>query len=318
MDVISRADAIAQGLDTYFTGKPCKHGGVAPRRTSNYQCLCAACREKEAASARRYYEANKDSVLEYRRGWAKRNEERVRRRKAERYQENRETIKERVRLYRERFPDKVREAQRTSYRKKREQYLEKARIRADRNRERLSRMVGAHLSQEDLRALIAYSPVDGVFRWRKSPGSRELLDGEAGTVMRTSFADYRVITITVDGIQRRYLAHRLAFLYMNGALPNYPEEVVDHIDGNGLNNKWGNLRITDHIGNSRNQKISVRNTSGVTGVSWDKSVGAYQVYITVRGKKIHLGYADDLQEAAIMRRDAERRFGFHENHGRRT
>jgi len=46
--IISRKDAIALGFMTYFTGKPCKHGHIAERRTDNCGCeICAKINTKK-------------------------------------------------------------------------------------------------------------------------------------------------------------------------------------------------------------------------------------------------------------------------------
>ena len=57
------------------------------------------------------------------------------------------------------------------------------------------------------------------------------------------------------------------------------------------------------------------NTSGVTGVSWNRKAGKWDAYIKVNGKRINLGYYVDKQDAIKTRRDAEIKHGFHENHG---
>ena len=49
MQIISRAEAIKQGLKRYFTGKPCKHGHVAEREVFNATCV-----ECERAAAKKY------------------------------------------------------------------------------------------------------------------------------------------------------------------------------------------------------------------------------------------------------------------------
>lgn len=60
MKIISRQDALAQGLARYFTGKPCKHGHVAERHTNNRLCLACARAQQTA-----YYERH----IEERRAW---------------------------------------------------------------------------------------------------------------------------------------------------------------------------------------------------------------------------------------------------------
>ena len=72
MEIITRQEAIAQGLNRYFTGKSCKHGHIAERRWSSGGCLTChlaqdkahreANREKIAARKKAYREANLDKL----------------------------------------------------------------------------------------------------------------------------------------------------------------------------------------------------------------------------------------------------------------
>ena len=47
------------------------------------------------------------------------------------------------------------------------------------------------------------------------------------------------------------------------------------------------------------------NTSGVTGVSWNKRRGKWEAYIQLKGQKIHLGLYDNIEDAAKARARAE-------------
>lgn len=85
-------------------------------------------------------------------------------------------------------------------------------------------------------------------------------------------------------------------------------EMVDHRDGDGLNNRRYNMRIAEPSGNSMNRtRLSVRNTSGFTGVSWWEVKGKkmWAARITVRGQQIIIGSFLDRLEAAEARRAAE-------------
>jgi hypothetical protein len=85
---------------------------------------------------------------------------------------------------------------------------------------------------------------------------------------------------------------------------SYNEE-CDHIDGNGLNNQKGNLRVCTHAENLRNQALSRANTSGAKGVSLHKSGRYYAARIMVNQKNIHLGYFPTLEKAKSVRLAAE-------------
>jgi 5-methylcytosine-specific restriction endonuclease McrA len=58
MDIITRQEAIEQGLVRYFTGKPCIHGHIDERLLSSGQC-----KECDRLKAVRYYSENAKKVL---------------------------------------------------------------------------------------------------------------------------------------------------------------------------------------------------------------------------------------------------------------
>ncbi len=163
------------------------------------------------------------------------------------------------------------------------------------------------ITQEQLKELLHYCPETGVWTWLVDRGGMRKGD-VAGCIMASRGKKY--IYIGVLGYRPR--AHRLAFLYMNGAIP---ENDVDHEDGNGLNNRWSNLRAVTPAGNAKNQRLHSSNVSGKSGVSWHKRDRKWQAIITVDGRKKQLGYFSKKEEAIAARESAEIEFGYHKNHG---
>jgi len=90
---------------------------------------------------------------------------------------------------------------------------------------------------------------------------------------------------------------------------------LDHIDGNGKNNKWSNLRCVTPLENNRNLRKASNNTSGFTGVCWHEPTKKWQARIVVNKKTKSLGLYLSVEEAAIVRKNAEAMLGFHPNHG---
>ncbi len=160
------------------------------------------------------------------------------------------------------------------------------------------------VTQKVLKEYLKYDPLTGVFVWRVSRGAKKKTGDEAGYVQPTG---YKCIGL----LGKRYLAHRLAFLYMEGV---FPKDEVDHLDHNRADNRWANLRHADRATNARNRSLSKNNTSRTTGVYWYKR--KWVAYIKVNGKRYHLGRSFDYQEAVARRKAAERKYGFHENHGK--
>lgn len=94
----------------------------------------------------------------------------------------------------------------------------------------------------------------------------------------------------------------MARLIMNCDDPN---EIVDHIDHNLLNNRKYNLRITTKGENNINKNVAKNNTSGYSDVCWNKKLEKWQARISINNKRINLGLFDSLEDAAYIRKQAE-------------
>lgn len=83
------------------------------------------------------------------------------------------------------------------------------------------------------------------------------------------------------------------------------QELVDHVDRNPLNNTRANLRIVDRSKNAHNCRIGKNNTSGVTGVTWNKKRQCWMSQIQVNYKNKYLGLFSNIEDAITARRLAE-------------
>jgi len=98
----------------------------------------------------------------------------------------------------------------------------------------------------------------------------------------------------------------LVYLHRHLVRPK-SNEVVDHWDGDGLNNRRENMRAVSRRLNHQNQVLQPRNKSGHRGVSWSKSKKQWSAQVGHMGRMIPLGHFDDLEEAARVAREARER-----------
>jgi hypothetical protein len=81
---------------------------------------------------------------------------------------------------------------------------------------------------------------------------------------------------------------------------------VDHINGNGLDNRRSNLRLADKVQNGANSGIRVNNTSGFKGVN--RHGDLWRAKINVLGKTHHLGLFPTAEQAAAAYAAASLKF----------
>lgn len=89
-------------------------------------------------------------------------------------------------------------------------------------------------------------------------------------------------------------------LYLQNYILN-TDETVDHINHDIYDNRKSNLRVVNKSENMMNSNISTRNTSGVKGVSYDKSRNMWKAYIQADGKFYNLGRYTDFNDAVAVR-----------------
>jgi hypothetical protein len=92
-------------------------------------------------------------------------------------------------------------------------------------------------------------------------------------------------------------------------------DLVDHINGDCLDNRRENLRVTNKSTNAKNCKKSSANTTGFVGVTHDKRHGVYYAGLKDKGAYIHCGTFKAAAEAAEARLAEQMRRGFTERHG---
>lgn len=107
---------------------------------------------------------------------------------------------------------------------------------------------------------------------------------------------------------------RVFHFYMHSVILWRPSGmVIDHINGNGLDNRRSNLRIVTYSQNAANRKININNTVGFRGVSKRKPYGTFQAQIGIRTsdgkhKKIYVGTFKTAKEAAEARDKAASKY----------
>jgi hypothetical protein len=135
------------------------------------------------------------------------------------------------------------------------------------------------LTQERLREVLDYDPNTGKFRWRARKKSNQRFGRIAGCRVRSA-----TWSICIEG--RHYSAHQLAWLYMKG---EWGRPLIDHRDGNPLNNQWRNLRLSTYSDNAANRGRMRSNRSGFKGVVFERRTGRWRALISKQGRRYSIG-----------------------------
>lgn len=164
------------------------------------------------------------------------------------------------------------------------------------------------ITQEEVKELFDYDPDTGVVTRRIDVAH----NAKAGNIVGTALTNRGGKSYMVVKINRKpYYLHRIIWLYVHGEFPDQ----IDHINGDGCDNRLVNLRDVARAENMKNMRKQSNNTSGIAGVCWYKKTHKWVAQIKVNGKCIHLGYFKSIEEAASARKLASISHKFHNNHG---
>jgi hypothetical protein len=153
------------------------------------------------------------------------------------------------------------------------------------------------LTYEELKKQLNYDSLTGIFRWNMSR-----IGVKKGKIAGCKTPE-GYIQIRIN--KNIYLAHRLAWFYVNGYDSEYS---IDHIDNNPLHrhHNWiSNLREVSKQCNARNSGNRKNNISGVKGVSWDNNRNKWITHIKINNKLKNIGRFKDFDEAVCHRLAAE-------------
>ncbi len=148
-------------------------------------------------------------------------------------------------------------------------------------------MAIADITAPELRQILTYNPTTGIFNRRNDPGA---------VLGRIATKGYRQIMVA----SKRYMAHRLAWLYING---EWPAGQIDHINQAKDDNRIENLRVVTNKQNGENVRHFSHNTSGLKGVRF--RAGSWVAEIKHLKKSQHLGSFTTLEDACAARAMAE-------------
>lgn len=172
----------------------------------------------------------------------------------------------------------------------------------------------SHLSVDLINELIEYDKDDGSFTWRRRSidyfpcertcnGWNSRYAGEkAGCIAKTKNNSYRKITL----FKKMFHASDLALLLSTGEWPN---GVVVHVDGDTTNDALRNLKVVEYREAYTSNKVYKNNTTGHKGI-YASGNGFFTVQVSYHGKQYHVMRTNDIDEAILARKKAEKDFGY--------
>jgi hypothetical protein len=139
-----------------------------------------------------------------------------------------------------------------------------------------------------LKEMFTYDQNTGVF-------TRKIMIGRMspGTIAGSKCHRKKRAYIRICVNRKFYYLHQLAWFYCHGKW----SKMIDHLDGDGTNNKLENLRSCTYSENMGNSKVYSTNKSGFKGVHWHKLKNKWGSQIVIASKNINLGYFINKEDA---------------------
>ena len=169
-----------------------------------------------------------------------------------------------------------------------------------------------------LHKLLICDPVAGRLWWRKRPVEMFKSVGAAKSWNKRYAGKEALTAKTSKGYKHggilgaTHLAHRVIWAMETG---EWPLE-LDHDNRIKSDNKFINLKETSHLDNMKNLSIRSDNTSGYTGVTWNKASNKWCSQISINSRTVGLGSFGCITAAAVARQQANIKHKFHKTHGK--
>ena len=180
-------------------------------------------------------------------------------------------------------------------------------------------MTNERPTPELLHKILRYVPETGELYWRERTSDLHAVDSLRRAWNKRYAGKEAMTTKHYKGylygciFNKKLFAHRVIFAMVYGYWP----EQVDHINHKKSDNRIENIREVTAAENNRNAPLISTNTSGYNGVRWDKNSGKWIASMDFKGKYKHLGCFGCVTAAAVVRKIADIKCGFHPNHGRK-
>ena len=151
------------------------------------------------------------------------------------------------------------------------------------------------ITQDELKELVIYNEKTGKFTLHNGKPTGWIDDkGTRGGYVRIALPN------------KQYLAHRLAWLYVHGVMP----ECIDHINRVRTDNRICNLKVATLSDNARNRSIPSNNTSSYPGVSIKPNGKWIARIVNNLGQRVSLGTFIMIEDAIEARKRAEKKYGY--------
>lgn len=113
---------------------------------------------------------------------------------------------------------------------------------------------------------------------------------------------YLQLDLNIKGKRKSFKVHKLiAMTFLNQVPDGTMKEVINHIDGNQLNNNINNLEVVSQQYNANDGMLRNRTSSGITGISWKEDRKKWHSYFPYNGKRVNVGHFNTIEEAILAR-----------------
>ena len=139
-------------------------------------------------------------------------------------------------------------------------------------------------------------------------GYEAIIDADDVDIVARYHWSARIVRNTVYGQRADWSTGKMKLVRLHREIMQPPDGlVVDHISGDGLDNRRSNMRLVTVALNARNQRLKGDNTSGLKGVSWRSDTRKWRANINLDGKQYSLGCYNTKDQASAAYAEASAR-----------